>query len=90
VTSLDEGTATSMLEDAGFVVEVQDVPTSDPSQDGIVVSQDPPKGKAKPGATVTIAVGRLAVETETTTTATTSDTTTTATTTTATTTAPTG
>jgi len=39
---------------------VQDEETTDPSADGIVLSQDPPGGtKAAPGTTVTIFVGRL-------------------------------
>jgi beta-lactam-binding protein with PASTA domain/predicted Ser/Thr protein kinase len=60
VTSYDEDSATQTLEQSGFAVDVQDQDTTDPSQDGIVLSQDPPGGsKAKPGATVTIIVGRL-------------------------------
>jgi serine/threonine-protein kinase len=60
VTSYDEDSATQTLEQSGFAVDVQDQDTTDPSQDGIVLSQDPPGGsKAKPGATVTIVVGRL-------------------------------
>ena len=60
VTSQDEQTAMSTLNDAGFEVLVQDVPATDPTQDGIVVGQDPQPGtKAKPGTAVTISVGRL-------------------------------
>ena len=60
VESQDEITATQTLEQSGFVVDVQDQDTSDPSQDGIVLSQDPPGNtRAKPGSTVTIFVGRL-------------------------------
>jgi serine/threonine protein kinase len=60
VTSYDEDSATQTLEQSGFAVDVQDQDTTDPSQDGIVLSQDPPGGsKAKPGSTVTIVVGRL-------------------------------
>ena len=60
VTSLDEASATQTLEQSGFAVDVQEQDTTDPSQDGIVLSQDPPGGtKAKPGTTVTIVVGRL-------------------------------
>jgi beta-lactam-binding protein with PASTA domain/predicted Ser/Thr protein kinase len=60
VGGYDESTATQTLEQSGFSVDVQDQDTSDPSLDGIVISQDPPGGtKAKPGSTVTIVVGRL-------------------------------
>jgi serine/threonine-protein kinase len=60
VTSQDEASATQTLEQSGFVVDVLDQDTTDPAQDGIVLSQDPPGGKkAKPGSTVTIVVGRL-------------------------------
>ena len=60
VTSQDEATASATLEGAGFDVVVQDEETTDPSADGIVLSQDPPGGtKAAPGTTVTIFVGRL-------------------------------
>jgi beta-lactam-binding protein with PASTA domain/predicted Ser/Thr protein kinase len=60
VTSQDEDTATQTLERSGFIVEVQDQDTTDSSQDGIVLSQDPAgNSRAKPGSTVTIVVGRL-------------------------------
>jgi serine/threonine-protein kinase len=60
VTSQDEDSATQTLEGSGFSVDVQDQDTTDPAQDGIVLSQDPSGGKkAKPGTTVTIVVGRL-------------------------------
>ena len=60
VTSQDEASARQTLEQSGFVVAVQDQDTTDPNQDGIVLSQDPPGStKAKPGSTVTIIVGRL-------------------------------
>jgi serine/threonine-protein kinase len=46
------------LEDAGFVVDVQQIETSDPSQDSLVQSQNPSGGvQADPGSTVTIWVG---------------------------------
>ena len=58
VTSSDQDTATSTLENSGFKVKVQKQPTTDPSQDGIVLDQDPVGGtNAKPGSTVTIFVG---------------------------------
>ena len=59
MTSSDEDTATSTLENSGFKVKVQKQPTTDPSQDGIVLDQDPVGGSsAKPGSTVTIFVGK--------------------------------
>ncbi len=60
VTSQDEDSATQTLERSGFEVDTQDQEVTDPSQDGIVLSQDPAGGtRAKPGSTVTIVVGRL-------------------------------
>jgi serine/threonine-protein kinase len=60
VTSQDEDAATSALERSGFAVEVQEQDVTDPTQDGIVLSQDPEGGtRAKPGSTVVIVVGRL-------------------------------
>ena len=60
VSSQDEASATQTLEQSGFSVDVQEQDTTDPNQDGIVLSQDPPGGtKARPGTTVTIVVGRL-------------------------------
>ena len=63
VTSQDEASATDALEQSGFTVDVQEEDTTDPNQDGIVLSQDPPGGtRAPPGTTVTIVVGRLVPE----------------------------
>jgi serine/threonine-protein kinase len=60
VTSQDEPSARQVLEQSGFSVDVQQQDVTDPNQDGIVLSQDPPGGtKAKPGTTVTIVVGHL-------------------------------
>jgi serine/threonine-protein kinase len=60
VTSQDEESATDALERSGFTVDVQEQDTTDPNQDGIVLSQDPPGGtRAEQGTTVTIVVGRL-------------------------------
>jgi eukaryotic-like serine/threonine-protein kinase len=60
VESQDEASARQALEQSGFSVDVQEQDTTDPAQDGIVLSQDPVGGtKAKPGTTVTIVVGRL-------------------------------
>jgi eukaryotic-like serine/threonine-protein kinase len=58
VTSSDEATATATLQNSGFNVKVKKQPTTDPSQDGIVLDQDPVGGtNAQPGSTVTIFVG---------------------------------
>ena len=63
VEGLDEETARQELEDAGFSVSVSDDPTDDPSQDGIVVAQDPPGGdRAQQGATIVIFVARFSEE----------------------------
>jgi serine/threonine-protein kinase len=60
VTSQDEASARQTLEQSGFTVDVQEQDTTDPNQDGIVLSQDPPGNtRAEPGTTVTIVVGRL-------------------------------
>jgi serine/threonine-protein kinase len=59
VEGTDEATATSQLEASGFKVRVQRMDTTDPSLDGIVISQDPAGGTAaKPKSKVTIVVGR--------------------------------
>ena len=69
VTGLDEATAQTQLEDKGFVVNVRDRTTDDPAEDGNVVEQRPAAlSKVKPGATVTIYIGRLSEQTTTTTT----------------------
>ena len=60
VRGQSEDDARTALEDLGFTVEVADVPTLDPSQDGVVQSTDPPQGKTvNQGSTVTMSVGRL-------------------------------
>jgi serine/threonine-protein kinase len=60
VVGQDESTATSTLQGAGFVVEVIDQPTTDQTQDGIVVDEQPPGGSRAPrGSVVTIYVGRF-------------------------------
>ena len=69
--------ATTILQQAGFVVSVQPTPVTDPSLDGSVISQDPIGGNpAAPGSLVTITVGQLQTGTPggTTTTATTTTT----------------
>jgi eukaryotic-like serine/threonine-protein kinase len=63
VTSQDEQAATEALENAGFEVNVVDEATDDVNQDGLVLSQDPAGGtQARPGATVTIVIGRFVEE----------------------------
>ncbi len=54
-----EAAATAALQREGFVVDVRDVPATDPGDVGIVVSQSPSaNGEVEPGSTVTITVGR--------------------------------
>jgi beta-lactam-binding protein with PASTA domain len=68
VTSQDEDTARTTLEQSGFKVKVVPQDTTDSSLDGLVLDQKPgPNSKAKPGATVTIFVGRFHETTTTTT-----------------------
>jgi beta-lactam-binding protein with PASTA domain len=60
VTGLDEASARTQLESAGFDVKAVDEPTADPSEDGTVVNQDPVGGaEAEKGSVVTITVARL-------------------------------
>jgi serine/threonine-protein kinase len=60
VVGLDEISARQQLESAGFRVQVVDQPTSDVTEDGLVVAQDPPGGtQADEGSVVTITVARL-------------------------------
>jgi beta-lactam-binding protein with PASTA domain len=60
VTGLDEDSARSELESAGFEVHVVDQETTDPTEDGIVLAQAPADGTAAEGSVVTLTVGRLA------------------------------
>jgi beta-lactam-binding protein with PASTA domain len=61
VTGLDEESARTQLETAGFEVSVTYEPTSDPAEDGSVLRQTPAGGtSASPGSLVTIVVARLA------------------------------
>ncbi|TML86288.1 MAG: Stk1 family PASTA domain-containing Ser/Thr kinase [Actinobacteria bacterium] len=72
VQSYDKTTAGQTLHAAGFNVRVTWQDTTDPSQDGIVLSQDPQGGaEQKPGTVVTLTVGRLVTQTDTTDTTTT-------------------
>jgi serine/threonine-protein kinase len=60
VVNEDEDTARQILRDAGFSVIVSRVDTADPSQDGVVVEQDPEGGtETESGSTVRIFVARL-------------------------------
>jgi beta-lactam-binding protein with PASTA domain/predicted Ser/Thr protein kinase len=60
VTSYSEADATATLQGAGFGVQVTKNPTTDPTLDGIVISQTPAGGsQGKPGTNVTIVVGSL-------------------------------
>jgi beta-lactam-binding protein with PASTA domain len=63
VVGEDEQTAISDLEQAEFTEETIDQPTSDPSEDGVVIAQDPPGGARVPRhQTVQLYVGRLNAE----------------------------
>ena len=60
VTGIDEASAQATLENEGWKVSIRDTPTEDPAEDGIVLDQAPSAGEqAKPGAKVTLFVGRL-------------------------------
>jgi eukaryotic-like serine/threonine-protein kinase len=60
VTNQNQADATQILQQAGLNVAVIDDPVNDPSQDGIVISQDPAAGAdATQGEVVTIHVGQL-------------------------------
>jgi eukaryotic-like serine/threonine-protein kinase len=61
VTNQNQADATQILEGAGLTVAVVQDFVTDPSQDGVVISQDPPAGAdARTGEVVTIHVGKLA------------------------------
>jgi len=51
--------AQQLLKDAGFESAVQPQDVTDPSQDGLVLAQDPSAGPREQGSTVTLFVGRL-------------------------------
>jgi serine/threonine-protein kinase len=64
VTSLDLGAAEQTLHDSGFNARVIYQDTTDPNSDGLVLSEDPPGGtQLKPGAGVTLTVGRYRSDT---------------------------
>ena len=61
MTNQNQADATQILEGAGLTVAVVQEFVTDPSQDGIVISQDPAAGAdAQAGEVVTIHVGKLA------------------------------
>jgi eukaryotic-like serine/threonine-protein kinase len=71
VTTQDVSIAQTTLDAAGFRTRVVLEDTADPTQDGIVMSQDPIAGtQAKPNSLVTLFVGRFVSSTTTTTTTT--------------------
>jgi serine/threonine-protein kinase len=71
VTTQDVSIAQTTLDAAGFRTRVVLEDTDDPTQDGIVMSQDPIGGtQAKPNSLVTLFVGRFVSSTTTTTTTT--------------------
>jgi len=60
VVGKDKNEAKQELQDAGFKVDMQDVPVSDPTQNNVVQDQDPEGGSNAPsGSTVTIFVGKF-------------------------------
>jgi eukaryotic-like serine/threonine-protein kinase len=60
VTSRTQSDAQAQLRASGFRVQIVSQPVTDPNQEGIVQTQDPPGGTQAPaGSTVTIAVGRF-------------------------------
>jgi len=60
VTSISQSDAVAQLKASGFKVSIVPQAVTDPSQDGIVQTQDPAGGtKFPPGTTVTIAVGKF-------------------------------
>jgi beta-lactam-binding protein with PASTA domain len=60
VTGLDEASARTELENAGFQVEVTEESTTDPTEDGVVVRQSPTGGSTTAkGAVITLTVARL-------------------------------
>jgi serine/threonine-protein kinase len=57
----DQETAQDALEELGFQVQVEEQETSNPTEEGLVVAQNPGPGvQVAPGSTVTIFVGSLA------------------------------
>jgi serine/threonine-protein kinase len=78
VTGQQQADAQKILQDAGFAVAIMYTPVTDPSQAGVVLSENPVQGTPeKAGTSVTITVGQLAQQTTTSSTTTTAATTTT-------------
>jgi eukaryotic-like serine/threonine-protein kinase len=66
VIGMSRSDANTRLREAGFAVQVVDRPTNDPSQDGIVLDQNPPAGTVTTKSkTITISVGALVTPTNT-------------------------
>jgi eukaryotic-like serine/threonine-protein kinase len=60
VTGRQRTEAVTLLQQAGFLITIVQQDVTDPSQDGLVLSQEPSGGqKAQKGASVTITVGHL-------------------------------
>jgi beta-lactam-binding protein with PASTA domain len=60
VVGLSEASARDQLESAGFVVQTQDEPTTDPSRDGEVTNQSPTGGaQLAEGSTVVLTIARV-------------------------------
>jgi serine/threonine-protein kinase len=60
VTNQTQATATQLLQGAGYSVATLTQPVTDPSQDGIVLSQDPKGGSAAAaGAVISLTIGAL-------------------------------
>jgi eukaryotic-like serine/threonine-protein kinase len=60
VTSQSQSDAQAQLRASGFRVQIVTQPVTDPNQDGLVQTQDPPGGTQAPaGSVVTIAVGKF-------------------------------
>jgi len=59
VVNMSRSNAEAQITNAGFVANTEESAVTDPSQDGIVISQNPASGSSQPqGSTVTIVVGR--------------------------------
>jgi eukaryotic-like serine/threonine-protein kinase len=64
VEGQDQNSAIQQLRASGFRVRIQPQATTNPDEDGIVLSQDPAgQAQAPPGTTVTITVGKLTADT---------------------------
>jgi serine/threonine-protein kinase len=59
VSGDDQQTATQILQQQGLTVTVIQQDVTDPTQDGLVLAQDPAGGRVQQGSAVTITVGHL-------------------------------